>query len=225
MWLYTARASIIRWLTWPLVYLILRAKPGSDLIEPSSKSNQRSLMTSKRPLSCYQNCRPKSSFPRWQMNAKKTRWQIRIKSSALKIGRGNKNAFRQMRLMQVLSLILTALRDHWISCLHWLEPISLILPIYQSCIWLSNTCCSLKKRGRYDLILPRIIWSWRLGSPISNSRLLLPDEEGDEEELSGDELAARLAFRLKRLEAMRGAGGDSARRRSALQCDLPPWSA
>ena len=38
------------------------------------------------------------------------------------------------------------------------------------------------------------------------SRLLLPDEEGDEEELSGDELAARLAFRLKRLEAMRGAG-------------------
>ena len=38
------------------------------------------------------------------------------------------------------------------------------------------------------------------------SRLLLPDEQSDEEELSGDELAARLAFRLKRLEAMRGAG-------------------
>ncbi len=38
------------------------------------------------------------------------------------------------------------------------------------------------------------------------SRLLLPDDSDDEEELSGDELAARLAFRLKRLEAMRGAG-------------------
>ncbi len=38
------------------------------------------------------------------------------------------------------------------------------------------------------------------------SRLLLPDENVDEEEPSGDELAARLAFRLKRLEAMRGAG-------------------
>ncbi len=38
------------------------------------------------------------------------------------------------------------------------------------------------------------------------SRLLLPDEQEDEEEPSGDELAARLAFRLKRLEAMRGAG-------------------
>ena len=38
------------------------------------------------------------------------------------------------------------------------------------------------------------------------SRLLLPDEDSDEEEPTGDELAARLAFRLKRLEAMRGAG-------------------
>jgi segregation and condensation protein A len=36
------------------------------------------------------------------------------------------------------------------------------------------------------------------------SRLLLPDEEGDDEP-SGDELAAALAFRLRRLEAMREA--------------------
>ena len=34
------------------------------------------------------------------------------------------------------------------------------------------------------------------------SRLLLPDPE-DEEEMSGEEMAARLAFRLRRLEAMR----------------------
>ena len=38
------------------------------------------------------------------------------------------------------------------------------------------------------------------------SRLLLPVESEDDEEMSGDEMATRLAFRLKRLEAMRGAG-------------------
>jgi segregation and condensation protein A len=37
------------------------------------------------------------------------------------------------------------------------------------------------------------------------SRLLLPKENGAEAELSGDELAARLAFRLQRLDAMRRA--------------------
>ncbi len=37
------------------------------------------------------------------------------------------------------------------------------------------------------------------------SKLLLPREEGTEDQPSGDELAARLAFRLMRLEAMRGA--------------------
>ncbi len=38
------------------------------------------------------------------------------------------------------------------------------------------------------------------------SRLLLPDENSTEEEPAAEELAARLAFRLQRLEAMRGAG-------------------
>jgi segregation and condensation protein A len=38
------------------------------------------------------------------------------------------------------------------------------------------------------------------------SKLLLPREEGTEQQPSGDELAARLAFRLMRLEAMRNAG-------------------
>lgn len=38
------------------------------------------------------------------------------------------------------------------------------------------------------------------------SRLLLPPEPGDDEP-SGEEMAARLAFRLQRLEAMREAGG------------------
>jgi segregation and condensation protein A len=37
------------------------------------------------------------------------------------------------------------------------------------------------------------------------SRLLLPREAGSDEEATGEELAARLAFRLKRLEAMRNA--------------------
>ena len=39
------------------------------------------------------------------------------------------------------------------------------------------------------------------------SKLLLPREEGTEDQPSGDELAARLAFRLMRLEAMRTAAG------------------
>jgi len=38
------------------------------------------------------------------------------------------------------------------------------------------------------------------------SKLLLPVEEDDEGEMSGEEMAAMLAFRLKRLEAMREAG-------------------
>jgi len=38
------------------------------------------------------------------------------------------------------------------------------------------------------------------------SKLLLPLEETDDEELTGEELAAQLAFRLKRLEAMREVG-------------------
>ncbi|MGI9407033.1 MAG: segregation and condensation protein A [Hyphomicrobiaceae bacterium] len=37
------------------------------------------------------------------------------------------------------------------------------------------------------------------------SKLLLPSEESDEDELTGEELAAMLAFRLQRLEAMRQA--------------------
>ena len=37
------------------------------------------------------------------------------------------------------------------------------------------------------------------------SKLLLPREEGAEQQPTGDELAARLAFRLMRLEAMRNA--------------------
>ncbi|GBF25831.1 segregation and condensation protein A [bacterium MnTg02] len=45
------------------------------------------------------------------------------------------------------------------------------------------------------------------------SKLLLPDEEDEEEGPSGDELAARLAFRLKRLEAMRGAAAQLMNRR------------
>ncbi|MGB7285731.1 MAG: ScpA family protein [Salaquimonas sp.] len=38
------------------------------------------------------------------------------------------------------------------------------------------------------------------------SKLLLPAQEGDEDGMSGEELAAHLAFRLQRLEAMRDAG-------------------
>lgn len=38
------------------------------------------------------------------------------------------------------------------------------------------------------------------------SKLLLPIEESDDDEMSGEEMAAMLAFRLKRLEAMREVG-------------------
>ena len=38
------------------------------------------------------------------------------------------------------------------------------------------------------------------------SKLLLPKEDEDQDEMSGEEMAALLAFRLKRLEAMREAG-------------------
>ncbi len=38
------------------------------------------------------------------------------------------------------------------------------------------------------------------------SKMLLPDVESDEDGLSGEEMAAHLAFRLQRLEAMRDAG-------------------
>ena len=40
------------------------------------------------------------------------------------------------------------------------------------------------------------------------SKLLLPKEEEDSEEMSGEEMAALLAFRLQRLEAMRSAGSN-----------------
>ncbi len=40
------------------------------------------------------------------------------------------------------------------------------------------------------------------------SKLLLPEEETDDEEPTGEELARMLAFRLKRLEAMRQAAGE-----------------
>jgi len=45
------------------------------------------------------------------------------------------------------------------------------------------------------------------------SKLLLPREEGTEDQPTGDELAARLAFRLMRLEAMRGAAAKLITRR------------
>ena len=38
------------------------------------------------------------------------------------------------------------------------------------------------------------------------SKLLIPAEETDDDEMSGEEMAAHLAFRLQRLEAMREAG-------------------
>jgi segregation and condensation protein A len=44
------------------------------------------------------------------------------------------------------------------------------------------------------------------------SRLLLPREATDDEELSGEALAQRLAFRLMRLDAMRKAGGQLMKR-------------
>jgi segregation and condensation protein A len=56
------------------------------------------------------------------------------------------------------------------------------------------------------------------------SKLLLPKEEGTEEQPSGDELAARLAFRLMRLEAMRNAGAQLMTRKRLGQDVFPRGS-
>ncbi|MBX9587990.1 MAG: segregation/condensation protein A [Hyphomonadaceae bacterium] len=53
------------------------------------------------------------------------------------------------------------------------------------------------------------------------SKLLLPREEGQEDQPSGDELAARLAFRLMRLEAMRNAAGKLVTRKRLGQDVFP----
>ena len=59
-------------------------------------------------------------------------------------------------------------------------------------------------RRRCALSWRRTIWSWRRGSPFSNPSFCFqrPMRDGGE---SGEELAAVLQFRLKRLEAMREA--------------------
>src|SRR5262245_38371842 len=56
------------------------------------------------------------------------------------------------------------------------------------------------------------------------SKLLLPREEGTEQQPSGDELAARLAFRLMRLEAMRNAGAQLMTRKRLGQDVFPRGS-
>jgi segregation and condensation protein A len=63
---------------------------------------------------------------------------------------------------------------------------------------------SLALKARLELAADYLVMAAWLA--FLKSKLLLPREEGTEEQPSGDELAARLAFRLMRLEAMRNAG-------------------
>jgi len=63
----------------------------------------------------------------------------------------------------------------------------------------------LGAQGGGEAIATRRLVSEDEEQEVLMGQLLLPREEGTEDQPTGDELAARLAFRLMRLEAMRGA--------------------
>jgi segregation and condensation protein A len=94
-----------------------------------------------------------------------------------------------------LDLMLALARTHKLDLTH----ISILYLAEQYLLFIEKT-----RALRLDIAADYLVMAAWL--TYLKSRLLLPDESIDEEELSGDELAARLAFRLKRLEAMRGAG-------------------
>ncbi len=93
-----------------------------------------------------------------------------------------------------LDLLLTLARKHKLD----LTKIS-ILPLVEQYLVFINQARDLKLDVAADYL---VMAAWLA---FLKSKLLLPPEESDEEELSGDELAAMLAHRLKRLEAMRKA--------------------
>jgi segregation and condensation protein A len=93
-----------------------------------------------------------------------------------------------------LDLLLALVRDHKLD----LAKIS-ILELSQQYLDFIEAARSLRLEIAADYL---VMAAWLA---FLKSKLLLPDE-GNDDEPSGEELAAQLAFRLKRLEAMREAG-------------------
>ena len=93
-----------------------------------------------------------------------------------------------------LDLLLALVRDHKLD----LAKIS-ILDLAQQYLDFIDAARALRLEIAADYL---VMAAWLA---FLKSKLLLPDE-GNEDEPSGEELAAQLAFRLKRLEAMREAG-------------------
>ena len=79
-------------------------------------------------------------------------------------------------------------------------PLDLLLALAEQYL----TFVSQALKARLELAADYLVMAAWLA--FLKSKLLLPREEGTEQQPSGDELAARLAFRLMRLEAMRKAG-------------------
>ena len=69
----------------------------------------------------------------------------------------------------------------------------------------SNISTSSMRRAACALRSPPTISSWRRGSPFSNRSCCCPPSRTTDGEPTGEELAQLLAFRLKRLDAMREA--------------------
>ena len=93
-----------------------------------------------------------------------------------------------------LDLLLTLARDQKVD----LTQISILALVEQYLAFIAEL-----RRMRLELAADYLVMAAWLA--YLKSRLLLPDTDGDEDEPSGEELAAALAFRLRRLEAMRDA--------------------
>ena len=83
------------------------------------------------------------------------------------------------------------------SCLNWHAS---ILDLAEPYLEFISTAQGLRLELAADYL---VMAAWLA---YLKSRLLLPKQENDEEELSAEEMAELLAFQLKRLEAMKAAG-------------------
>ncbi|MEM6491901.1 MAG: ScpA family protein [Pseudomonadota bacterium] len=94
-----------------------------------------------------------------------------------------------------IDLLLALARDQKVD----LAKISILALVEQYLAFVAQA-----KRLRLELAADYIVMAAWLA--YLKSRLLLPDPPADDDEPSGEELAERLAFQLRRLEAMREAG-------------------
>ncbi|MEZ5776489.1 MAG: ScpA family protein, partial [Hyphomicrobiaceae bacterium] len=95
-----------------------------------------------------------------------------------------------------LDLLLALARTHKLD----LSRISILALAEQYLAFIENA-----EQMRLELAADYLVMAAWLA--FLKSRLLIPKEEVESEEITGEELAARLAFRLRRLEAMRDAAG------------------